>query len=191
MAPQIILNTHFADDEILYDGSQLRSHYIYETFGVGGDAILSFIGPCDVKVASMVDLEDVRNNKTIFSHKMVHFIVEHFDDDLTRMVLKQRLLISLIQEELYDSLDEVKIQRRGDDLFVEHFKLSVSIATASPVSTLIHVGFNIESHDTPVPTRGLKDFGLNPHAFARSVMNRYVAEMTGVTWAKAKVRPVA
>ena len=184
------MNTYFVETELAYDGSQLRSHFAYENFGVQGDVILSFVGPCEVAIQSMVDLEDVARKLPIFSNSMLHFIVEHFDDDLTAMILKQRLLMSLMQEELHDSLDELKIVRRGDDLFWNEFKLSVSIATKSTISTLVHAAININSEGTPLPTKGLSDFGLNPQAFARSVMNRYVAELTGVAWARAKVKPV-
>ncbi len=190
MDSQIILKTHFLETELGYDGSQLRSHFAFENFGIQGDAIVSFIGPCDVDIKSMVDLEDVARKQPIFSNSMLHFIIEHFDDDLTRMILKQRLLMSLMQEELHDSIEELKVVRRGDDLYWNEFKLSVSIATKSLISTLVHAAININSEGTPLPTKGLSDFGLNPQAFARSVMNRYVAELTGVAWARAKVKPV-
>jgi len=187
---QVVLATEFIDREIKYDGSQLSSHFAYREFGIKGDSLVSFIGPCDVLIQSMVDLEDVKANKTIYSQSMLHFIVEHFHNDLTLCICKQRLLMSLMQEELQDSIQGLRIKRVGDDLFDDHFKLTVSIATSSSVSTLIHAAINIVSEGTPLPTRGLSDYKLNPHAFARSVMNRYVAELQGVQWARSKVRPV-
>ena len=190
MACQIILATKFIEEPLKYDGSQLQSHFAYKNCGVRGDSIVSFIGPCEVKLDSLVDLEDVVAKKFIFSHSMVHFIVEHFDDNLTETICRQRLLMSVMQEELQDSLDGVRIKRVGDDLFDDQFKLTVSIATSSPVSTLIHAAINIQSEDTPLPTRGLADYKLNPQAFARAVMNRYVAELQGIAWARAKVRAV-
>ena len=41
------MQTAFATD-IFYDGSQLRSGFISETFGLSGDAIVAFTGGCDV-----------------------------------------------------------------------------------------------------------------------------------------------
>ena len=43
--------------------------------------------------------------------------------------------------------------RKGDDLFLGEGKLSVSIATASPVSTLIHLGVNEDASGAPVTTQ--------------------------------------
>ncbi|MBI2339520.1 MAG: DUF366 family protein [Deltaproteobacteria bacterium] len=182
------MQSKFLDRPIPYDGSQLKSHWIFQTTGLRGEAIVSFIGPCRVDLDKMVDLEDVIQKKTIFSESMLHFLVEHFDADLEKTVLRQRLLVSQIQQELADC--QVAAVRKGNDLYLDHFKLNVSIATASPISTLIHTGINISSRNTPVPTKGLADFDLNPQAFARSVMNRYVEEMEGVKWARCKVRGV-
>ncbi|MBI4412193.1 MAG: DUF366 family protein [Deltaproteobacteria bacterium] len=182
------MQSKFLDQEISYDGSQLVSHWILRNGGLRGDAIVSFVGPCRVGLDSMVDLEDVIQKKAIFSESMLHFIIEHFDADLEKTILRQRLLVSQIQQELADL--KVAVVRKGNDLYLDHYKLNVSIATASPVSTLIHAGINIISRNTPVPTKGLQDFDLNPQAFARSVMNRYLEEMEGIRWARCKVRSV-
>ena len=184
------MQTIFLDKEVDYDGTQLRSHWILEATGVKGSACVAFIGKAKVDLSQMVDLEDVLSKKPIYSEKMLHFIAEHFENDLEKMILRQRLFISLIQEDLSECLPQLTIVRKGDDLYHEHFKLTVSIATLSPVSALMHTGINILSQNTPVATRGLDDFGLNPLSFARSVMNRYTEELDGVKWARAKVRGV-
>ncbi|HBF12164.1 MAG TPA: DUF366 domain-containing protein [Deltaproteobacteria bacterium] len=184
------MKTFFIEKETAYDGTQLHSHWVLNQTGIYGDVIAAFIGPARVDLEHMVDLEDVLAKKPIFSHKMLHFIAEHFDDDLEKMILRQRLFISCLQTDLLECLPEEKIIRRGDDLFSEYFKLTVSIATKSSVSTLMHTAINIDSHDTPVPTKGLDDFKLNAQAMARSVMNRYVEELEGVARARAKVKGV-
>lgn len=180
----------FIDREIVYDGTQLRSHWIYETFSLKGNAIVAFVGGCHVDLNHLVDLEDVALKKPIFSERMLHWIVEYFDFDLEKMVLRQRLLVSLIQEEFLERLPECRIIRKGDDLFFKEYKLTVSIATASPVSVLIHTGVNISSQGTPVPTKGLDDFEINVCDFAKGVMSRFVEEMEGVLGARAKVSGV-
>ncbi|MBI2346914.1 MAG: DUF366 family protein, partial [Deltaproteobacteria bacterium] len=78
----------------------------------------------------------------------------------------------------------------GNDLFEGTAKLSVSIATASPISTLMHTGINILSTNTPVMTKGLHDYGIDPAPFATKVMARYAEEIAGVVHARAKVRGV-
>lgn len=185
------IKTHFDATPRTYDGSQLRSHFAYKTFGILGDSIVGFAGPCDVKTASMVDLEDATRGLHIYSENMLHFIVERFDDDLTLAITLQRLLVANAIAELQDGVDGLRLVRRGNDIFDETCKLSVSIATVSPVSTLIHFGINIVSRNTPVPTKGLEDYGLTPPATARGILNRYAEESVGIAKARAKVRGVA
>lgn len=189
----------FVEKQIPYDGTQLRSHWILDTLKLHGDVIAAFMGPADVKIEQMVDLEDVIGNKPIYSEMMLHFIVEHFQFDLEKTVLCQRLLISQIQQELNGTAhlghpsreDRVRaVVRKGDDLFIGRDKLTVSIATTSPVSCLIHTGINISSKNTPVPTKGLHDFDVNPERFGRTIMRQYVEEIEGVKWAACKVRSV-
>lgn len=186
----VLMKSKFLENQIAYDGTQLKSHWILETTEIKGDAIVAFVGPCNVALDHMVDLEDVIQKKSIFSKSMLHFIVEKFEDDLEKTILRQRLLVSLIQHELMFDRPDLKVNRQGDDLFTDHYKWTVSIATASPVSTLIHTGINISTQNTPVPTKGLEEFNINPQAFATSVMNRFKEEMEGVRWARCKVKSV-
>lgn len=180
----------FLEEIIPYTGSILHSHWIYKKTALKDSAMVSFVGPCDVGLDAMVDLEDVKDKRPIFSKSMLHFIAEHFESDLTKMILYQRLLMTLIQEELNSQIAPQRVVRRGDDLFLEEAKLTVSIATASPVSCLLHAGINIVSEGTPVVTLGLDDLTISPQAFARGVMNRYVEEFCGIAWARSKVRGV-
>ncbi len=185
--------TMFIDGPIDYDGSQLVSHWIFSQMGKPGDAIVAFIGRCDVKLDHMVDLVDKRASCKIFSEKMLHFIVEHFDHDLEKMVLRQRLFVAIICEELRalkcaTPKGATPFARRGNDIYDGDAKVNVSIATASPVSTLMHIGVNISSKNTPVKTKGLADYGIDVKTFAEEVMKRYNAEVEGIKEARAKVR---
>ena len=102
----------FIDEELEYDGSQLKSLWAYGLFGVKEDSIISFIGPCNVRREHMVDYEDYVSGYTIESPKMLHFIVEHFDDVSLRLIYtRQRLLVSIAK----DVIDPT-IERLGDDL---------------------------------------------------------------------------
>lgn len=186
-----MLKKYFHKGTLHYDGTQLRSHFAYDQFNICGDSIVAFIGPCDVSIDHMVDLEDVHQNLNIYSENMVHFIIEHFGIGLHHMVALQRLMVSTIIEELHDSIPELKLIRKGDDIYQDHYKINVSIATASPVSSLIHVGVNISSQNTPVPTKGLDDYNLSPNAFITGVMNRYHQEWESMIKARAKVRGVS
>ncbi len=185
------MKQHFIEGEITYDGTQLRSHWIFERTGTVGNAIAAFTGPADVPLKNMVDLVDVAAKERIYSTSMLHFIVEAFDADLSSMILKQRLLSAIAAEKLKAQHEACRhVVRKGDDLYDGEKKLSVSIATASPVSCLIHFAINIKSDRTPVPTVGLSDYGIDPVEFAGSLMSAFAGEIETVGTARSKVRPV-
>lgn len=183
-----LFSAKWVEEEIFYDGSQLRSHWIYDRFGVPGDVVVAFIGPCDVKIEHMIDVEDRRERLKIASKLMLHFIVETFDTDLVRAALRQRVLVARIAEELNSLLGEPVARREGSDLYDAAAKLTVSVATVSPVSSLIHAGFNIVSQGAPVPVRGLRDYGVDPEDFGKRILEAYVAEMESVRRDRCKVR---
>ncbi|MGB9791059.1 MAG: DUF366 family protein [Thermacetogeniaceae bacterium] len=180
----------YLKQELAYDGTQLCSHFAYRNFGILGDVIFAFQGPCRVGLGEMVDLEDVRDGLFIYSPRMLSFIVEHFKADLEEAVLRQRLLVALAAELLRSLSPQAKegLVRRGDDLFLDGRKLSVSIATVSPVSSLIHFGINVLTEGTPVPTAGLAELGVEPADFAERLMDAYVEECAGIEKARCKVR---
>lgn len=180
------MKTHVAAAPIDYDGTQIRSLWAYREFGVQGDSIVAFRGACEVPTVHMVDLEDVRARARIASPSMLHFIAEHFDRDLERAVLRQRLLAVFVKDAL-----GADVRREGDDLFLGPGKLSISIATLTPVSAKIHFGINIErAEGVGVETRALGDLGADPDALARKVLSAYETEMAGVLDARTRVRGV-
>lgn len=185
-----MMQTKFIDEEIKYVGSQLAPHWIYKNFKILGDSIVAFVGECDVKLSEMVDIEDVINNEPIYSKSMLSFISEQFNIGLVEGVLRQRLLICTIKEALENR--GIKIRRSGDDLFFNDKKLTVSIATKSTTSVLIHTGINIISTGAPVKASGLsEDIGIcDIEGFAIEVMTKYAEEVFDIIQAGAKVRGV-
>lgn len=184
------MKTKLIEEEIKYIGSQLQPHWIYKNFKLQGDAIVAFIGECEVKLTEMVDIEDVINNEPIYSKSMLSFITEQFNIDLVEGVLRQRLLICIIKELLEKR--GVFVVRNGDDLMINGRKLSVSIATKSTTSILIHTGLNIESEGAPVKASGLtSELGITDiRAFAQEVMTAYAEELKDIELASTKVRGV-
>lgn len=182
--------TQWLPTQQTYDGAQLRPHWIAEQTGRFGDAIVAFTGPAAVGAAHMVDLEDVRQRAWIASDHMLHFLVEHFDADLPLMIARQRVLMALCADLLRAHPAAAALCRHGDDLMLGDKKLSVSIATLSPLSGLIHAGLNIVSTNTPVPTVGLANLGVDPQTFARDLMTAYAAEIADMAQARCKVRMV-
>jgi Uncharacterized conserved protein len=183
------MQVHFHDRALRYDGSQLASHFAYKNFGILGDSAVAFIGPCEVRLDAMVDLEDVRSQAPIFSPEMLHFIVETFQLELRGGVFLQRLLIASIAE-LLGAKGARDLRREGDDLYDGEKKLSVSIATRSPVSTLLHLGLNIRTEGTPVPTQGLAQYSVDPAGFAAECLEAFKKEYESSLRAACKVRGV-
>ncbi len=182
--------TKLIDEEIKYIGSQLQPHWIYKNFKMQGDAIVAFIGECEVKLTEMVDIEDVINNEPIYSKSMLSFITEQFNIDLVEGVFRQRLLICIIKELLEKR--GIFVVRNGDDLMIDGRKLSVSIATKSTTSILIHTGLNIDSEGAPVKASGLtSELGITDiKEFANEVMEAYAEELKDIELASTKVRGV-
>ena len=182
----------YIDDEIKYIGSQLAPHWIYRNLHIISDAIVAFCGEADVNLSEMVDIEDVIDNAPIYSPKMLHFIVEKFNTPLLQGVYEQRLLVTTAKEVL-EEMTSHKVIRNGDDLFFNGKKLSVSIATCSFNSVLIHFAMNITTENTPIPTSGLiSDMGVdNVKKLAENILIRYTEEIEDIKIASCKVRGVA
>ena len=184
------MKTLFIENEIKYIGSQLAPHWNYKNFKIQGDAIVAFMGECEVKLTEMVDIEDVINNEPIYSKYMLSFITEQFNVELVEGVFRQRLLVTCIKEAL--ERRGFFVRRNGDDLFVNDKKLSVSIATKSMTSVLIHTGLNILSDGAPIPVSGLgSDLGIEDiKEFAQEIMQKYSDEIEDIILASTKVRGV-
>ena len=92
----------------------------------------------------------------------------------------------------YSSYYENVSVRSGDDLFIGEKKLSVSIATKSITSSLIHFGLNIDAEGAPVNAADLlKDVGVTDvKEFAIEIMQKYSDEVEDICLAACKVRGV-
>jgi len=187
------MQSKLIEQEIKYTGSELSPHWIYKNFNIQGDAIVAFCGECDVKITEMVDIEDVIDNTPIYSQNMLNFIIEHFNTGLVEGVVRQRLFINIIREQIFKQLPSgSKIERYGDDLFFDGKKLSVSIATKSINSVLIHTGLNITSENAAIEASGLtSEMGLqNIHSLAKDIIEAYAQECDNMILASTKVRGV-
>ena len=126
----------------------------------------------------------------IKSSLMLHFISEYFDLDLEKTILRQRLFISFLAEEINRISKKYIVERKGDDLYVRDRKLSVAIATLTPVSTIFHVGLNIISAGAPVKAIGLRALSIPPRPLADMTFKLYSHGLKDIEIARAKVKGV-
>jgi hypothetical protein len=156
-----IMISRIFPDPIKYDGSQIAPLWAY-SMGIKGDSIVCFHGPMDVSFENMKDFEDEKAGKSIKGDDLIHIIVERFDSPSSMRLAyyMQRLLIICIMDVL--SNHRITTTRKGDDLFVNGRKLTVSIASAGISSEKIHCGINITTRGTPrdVKTAALEDSGI-------------------------------
>ena len=177
-----------------YDGSQLHHAFAYEQVRELGATICYFRGAANVK-NHLVDLEDSLADDFIKSKEMWHFIIEIPEAAITEMVVWQRLFIFMCIDSLNNThrkpLSENScITRRGDDIMIGDRKLSVSIATLSRFSGLIHVGINIDvGEGCPVNAIGLSTFTDASYfsAFGGCMAEKFVEEYIDIKNATFKV----
>jgi len=175
-----------------YDGSQIKPLWVKEKFNIEEDNIVVMIGAMDVKFENMIDKEDLENKKEIKGDECIHFLIEHYDSEhnstehfteklnanLRLAYYRQRLFVCCVEEILKNF--KIFCERRGDDLYINKKKLSVSIATVGKTQK-IHFGINLSDKGTPsdVETIGLKDLNLSEkdiEKFIDDVLNLYIDE---------------
>ena len=181
-----------AKEPLTYTGKELRPHWGLEKTGVYGSLLTAFIGPCEVPTDHLVDMEDRLAHDMIRAGSMLHVLGEFFGTTLESGVLYQRLMMVWAERLLREA--GLLVARSGDDLFFEDYKLSVSIATVSPVSVLIHWGLNIDPSGAPVKAAGLLELGWGNAevlAFAKKLLTHYIGELEEIRIAQCKVRPVS
>ena len=181
------MRTLFVESELTYTGEQIGSEWARRHFDLEGDCIVAFVGPCDVAREHMVDLVDLRAGASIVSRSMLHFVIEHFDRELETAVWRQRLFAEIVRTELRET-GGPDATRNGDDLYDGPAKLTVSVATRTPLSTKIHFGINVDATGAPVEAKGLSDYGIAASPFADVVLERYAAEVESVRFARDNVR---
>lgn len=191
------MKTKYISQKTNYDGSQLHPLFAYMNHGLHGDSILAFEGACHVGFDKMIDAEDLVAKAKIESDSMLHFIVEIFNHDLVTTVTLQRLLVSVAEDILNSTsgvLKSKKLWREGDDLYLDKkdvaHKLTISIASRSAVSCMIHLGFNIKNDGTPVATTSLDDLKINAKKFAEVLMEEFSTEYKSIIEATQKVKPL-
>lgn len=181
------MKTKFIEKEFKYDGHQLKPLVNYMQHGLLGDSCVAWIGPCDIPFAHMMDGEDLLQKAQIKGSRMLHFIFEIFDRDLVSGVFLQRLFASIVLAYVQEKTGKI-LKRQGDDLYLGEGKLSISIATKSSNSILVHFAVNVSNDGTPVKTASLEDLGLDPKSSANDLLKAVSSEYEDIVLATRKVR---
>lgn len=186
------LHTEVLPDRIPYLGHELSPGWISKRTKKFQSSIVAFRGPCSVETGEMVDLEDRYQSARIEAREMVHFLGEWFDGDLNLAIARQRLLIAGFGELITSLLPSGRgWLRKGNDLYITGdgapMKLSVSIVTATPVSTLFHFGVNVDAEGAPVRAIGLKALGIEVDALVGATLKAWNEEWAGMEKARCKV----
>lgn len=197
------LKTKLLEASRAYTGPELRPHYILSETKLEGSSLIAFRGPCEVKTDHLVDWEDRLENDSIQAKEMVHFLGEFFGVSLVTGVFFQRLFVSILKEQIERWMPSMAVVREGDDLYwiqtnkderlSQRYKLTVSIVTVSAVSSLFHLGLNLDATGAPVQAEGLFKMGLKQDQvipLIQSVLTRVEQEWGSVMKACTKVRPV-
>jgi len=175
------------DDEIIYDGTQIDSKWALRKFGILGNSVVYWRGPMNVK--KVIDIEDKLLKRDIRGKDVLHFKIELFDaPDIRMAYMRQRILV-VVAKEFLEDITGKKIKRVGDDLYYNDGKLSVSIATVSLSSELIHFGINITSSGVPkgLKVSSLDDLGLSDWRFiGYRISKRFIEELKKIEWDIAK-----
>jgi len=164
------------------------------------DTIIAWIGPAKVTTDQLVDIADRAAGAIITADLMLHFIVELFGHNLYQTALFQYWLVELVTRQLRSKTNGVRFDVRSDDIMVRRpddpigqaAKLSVSIATVSPVSGLIHLGLNVINAGTPdgIKTASLLDgLGIMPKDLAIDVIHQVTEQHKKMMAATCKVLP--
>jgi hypothetical protein len=175
------------EHEVIYTGAELRSGWVAQQTGLGGEAAAAFVGPCHVPTENLVDLDDARAGFFIRAARMAHVIVEHACS-LEVAVWRQRMLVATLAEIL--AARGMAVRRDGDDLYYDSRKLTVSIAAPSSASCLIHLGINVDAGGAPVPAVGLSEMRVDARELLSELLTRYQHELASVAHATTKVRTV-
>ena len=175
-----------ADRRIDYNGSQINSLWAYMLFEAQDDTIVCFRGKCSILLDHMIDMEDRIKAEKIISPDMIHFIIEHFDSTSLQLAYTRQRLFSCIAEEALKDLGFI-VERHGDDLFYQGGKLSISIASSSPVSMKIHFGINVVSGEY----MSLEKMGIaDAEALMRQIGERYLHEFEDIERDVRKSKPL-
>jgi uncharacterized protein len=167
----------------------MKPHWALLRFDLWGNSMVIFKGQMKIDQKDMIDLKEFKRGALFPKGEMLHFVIEHFDDDTEKGVLRQNILVNIAEEKLSHRLSGRRIIRWGDDLYDEDRRITLTAVSKTPVSVKIHFGLCIET-DSEAGYTGLKEYDLDVHELAEVVGNQYRADMKRLAEKCWRLRPV-
>ncbi|MCD6531961.1 DUF366 family protein [bacterium] len=168
----------------------MKPHWALKKFDLWGDSLVVFRGPVDIKPDEIIDLKDFKSGTIFPRGEMLHFVIEHFGDNLETGILRQNILVSIAEEKLAHRIgDARKILRWGDDLFDEDQRLSITAVAPTIVSVKIHLGICIDP-DPENGFGGISEYSLDPVELGEVIGNQYRADMRRLREKTWRMRPI-
>lgn len=169
---------------------KMRPHWAYKEFGLLGDSIVAFCGPFEIPPDEWIDLGNIVHGEVIPPGDMLHFVIEHFGSSLQEAVLRQFVLVSILEEKLLHRIDtDHRLVRLGDDIFDGENRLSITAAGITPVSVKLHLGVFLDDN-VEERVRGLSAFAIAPLELADILILQYRAEMRRLSEKAWRSRPI-
>lgn len=185
-----------AQNQNIYIGSELLPGWERLNYNVRGNSLVYWISPTNVSVDYMKDVDDIRENLSIKSDAMLHFIFTYYTmNDASWVVLVQRLFTKHVTEYIKTFLSPSVVTVDGNDVFVLGKKFSVSIAAISAGVAKFHFGINVENQGAPIPISGLVDLQniynasydfpdspnpFSPEIFVKNVVENFILELDDI-----------
>ena len=167
----------------------MKSHWALINFDLWGNSMVIFKGPMEIEPKDMIDLKEVKRDTVLPDGDLLHFVIEHFGDDMEKGVLRQNILVNIAEEKLEHRLSDRKILRWGDDLYDEDRRITLTAVAQTPVSIKIHFGICIDS-DTNAGFVGIDEYHLDIDELAEVIGNQYRADMKRLAEKCWRMRPI-
>ena len=182
------MNFLYSEPQQKFTGEQMEAHWAAKNFDLIGDCIIAFQGPCQVLEKYFINIKHIRKKSIVESEAMLHFVIEHFDSDLEKAFLRQKLFLSILKDKLNHRLKGDVLQRWGDNIYDGDAKLTIAAVTKTSVSTKLHIGINVKGQNAPVKTKGLANYNVDPVELAQVVMNQYKLDIRRIEERKTQTR---
>lgn len=158
------------DYPVTIDTKELSSQWLERTFNISGDAMVAVQGPC-----TMLYPGPSTNDTPIPQVQTISFVAEHFHIANRELVAYHRMLSDVILDTLAAPIEQDEL-----DFWLEDYRLSQSILKDGWMSSLIYIGFYLESDPTYPHIHGLDNLVGPIDDIALRIMQTYCKKIIDI-----------